>query len=61
MSTQALEQTIESLWETRDGISSATKGAPREAVDAALDSLEAGTARVAEPTAAGWQVNQWLK
>jgi 2,3,4,5-tetrahydropyridine-2-carboxylate N-succinyltransferase len=33
----------------------------REAVRTALDLLDRGEARVAEPTAAGWQVNQWLK
>jgi 2,3,4,5-tetrahydropyridine-2-carboxylate N-succinyltransferase len=31
-------------------------------VEAALDALDAGTVRVAEPVAGGgWQVNQWLK
>jgi len=33
----------------------------REAVQAAIAMLDAGTERVAEPTADGWQVNQWLK
>jgi len=31
------------------------------AVDAAITTLDSGEARVAEPTADGWQVNQWLK
>lgn len=33
----------------------------REAVHAAIALLDAGTARVAEPRADGWHVNQWLK
>jgi 2,3,4,5-tetrahydropyridine-2-carboxylate N-succinyltransferase len=33
----------------------------REAVGAAIALLDAGTARVAEPHATGWHVNQWLK
>jgi 2,3,4,5-tetrahydropyridine-2-carboxylate N-succinyltransferase len=30
-------------------------------VEAALEALDAGTERVAEPTPQGWRVNQWLK
>ena len=56
---------IDAAWEDRAGISSATQGAVREAVDAALDLLDRGEARVAEPDGegggAGWRVNQWLK
>ncbi|MDA0706936.1 MAG: 2,3,4,5-tetrahydropyridine-2,6-dicarboxylate N-succinyltransferase [Proteobacteria bacterium] len=33
----------------------------REAVHAAIELLDAGTLRVAEPRADGWHVNQWLK
>jgi 2,3,4,5-tetrahydropyridine-2,6-dicarboxylate N-succinyltransferase len=33
----------------------------REAVETALELLDTGKARVAEKTANGWQVNQWLK
>ena len=61
MSQHALQQPIEELWEQRDSLSSATSGAARRAVEAALDALDAGAERVAEPTAGGWQVNQWLK
>jgi 2,3,4,5-tetrahydropyridine-2-carboxylate N-succinyltransferase len=61
MSQHALQQPIEELWERRDKLSSATGGAARDAVEAALDLLDSGAARVAEPTATGWQVNQWLK
>src|SRR3974390_928079 len=61
MSNHALQQPIEELWERRESLSASTKGAARDAVDAALELLDSGAARVAEPTDAGWQVNQWLK
>ncbi|HEY2616645.1 MAG TPA: 2,3,4,5-tetrahydropyridine-2,6-dicarboxylate N-succinyltransferase [Acetobacteraceae bacterium] len=61
MAQHALQQPIEELWERRDSLSSATGGSPRDAVAAALDLLDSGGARVAEPTASGWHVNQWLK
>jgi 2,3,4,5-tetrahydropyridine-2-carboxylate N-succinyltransferase len=61
MSQHALQQPIEELWERRESLSAATKGGAREAVEAALDLLDSGAARVAEPTGTGWQVNQWLK
>ncbi len=61
MSQHALQQPIEELWERRESLSSATGGGARGAVEAALDLLDSGTARVAEPIGSGWQVNQWLK
>ena len=61
MSQHALQQPIEDLWERRETLSSATRGEAKEAVEAALDLLDSGTQRVAEPTRDGWQVNQWLK
>ncbi len=57
-----LAKTIDEAFEARDRITPKTKGAVRKAVTAALDLLDAGTARVAERRADGrWQVNQWLK
>ena len=62
MSPNELEKTINEAFDKRDGVSPATKGAVREAVDAALDLLDTGKARVAERAADGkWKVNQWLK
>ncbi len=52
---------IEQAFEQRDEISTETQGEVREAVEAALKMLDSGEARVAEPTAEGWQVNEWLK
>jgi 2,3,4,5-tetrahydropyridine-2-carboxylate N-succinyltransferase len=56
-----LQATIEALWDKRDTLNSGTRGEARDAVDAALEMLDRGQARVAEPGAAGWVVNQWLK
>jgi 2,3,4,5-tetrahydropyridine-2-carboxylate N-succinyltransferase len=56
-----LAATIDAAWEDRANVSTATTGAVREAVADALDLLDSGEARVAEPVAGGWQVNQWLK
>ena len=62
MSLPALESTINGAFEARDGISTATRGEVRDAVDHALDLLDKGEARVAEREAGGkWKVNQWLK
>jgi 2,3,4,5-tetrahydropyridine-2,6-dicarboxylate N-succinyltransferase len=59
--SQQLNSIIEAAWDARDTISSTTKGEIRDAVDTALNLLDAGQARVAEPKDGGWQVNQWLK
>ncbi len=57
-----LEKIIDDAFEGRDKIGPKTKGAVRKAVDAALELLDRGQARVAEKRPDGsWQVNQWLK
>jgi len=62
MDRQALQARIEALWPRRDQLSPATGGDDRAAVEAALDLLDDGRARVAEPDGqGGWRVNQWLK
>jgi len=62
MSHADLANIIDDAFEKRDGIGPATKGAVREAVEAALELLDSGKARVAERGANGqWSVNQWLK
>jgi 2,3,4,5-tetrahydropyridine-2,6-dicarboxylate N-succinyltransferase len=62
MSHADLAKTIDDAFDKRDGIGPTTKGAVRDAVDAALDLLDRGLARVAEKGANGdWRVNQWLK
>ena len=62
MSLAALESTVNAAFDARDGVSTATKGEVRDAVDHALELLDKGEARVAEREAGGkWKVNQWLK
>ncbi len=56
-----LEGIIEAAWEARDTVTAATTGPVREAVDAALDALDSGAARVAERRDGAWHVHQWLK
>jgi len=57
-----LAKTIDAAFDKRDGIGPSTTGEVRDAVEAALDLLDRGTARVAERQADGaWRVNQWLK
>jgi 2,3,4,5-tetrahydropyridine-2-carboxylate N-succinyltransferase len=58
--TDSLITAIEAAWENRADVS---PGHPvGEAVNAALELLDSGKARVAEPDGnGGWQVNQWLK
>ncbi len=56
-----LQQAVNSAWDNRDALSPATRGAVREAVDAALAGLDAGRYRVAERIDGGWHVHQWLK
>jgi 2,3,4,5-tetrahydropyridine-2-carboxylate N-succinyltransferase len=58
--TDALRQTIEAAWESREGIGAADRDVA-EAVEAAIALLDSGEARVAEKGADGWTVNQWLK
>ncbi len=61
MTDADLAAAVDAAWEARDGVSPATRGPWREAVEAALDGLDGGRLRVAEKTARGWQVHQWLK
>ncbi|QKK31699.1 2,3,4,5-tetrahydropyridine-2,6-dicarboxylate N-succinyltransferase [Rhizobium indicum] len=58
----SLEKIIEAAFDNRDNVNTSTKGEVRDAVEAALDLLDAGKVRVAERSAVGaWSVNQWLK
>jgi len=59
--TAELAGIIGEAWEGRDGLNSATRGAVREAVEAALAGLDSGALRVAEKIAGEWHVHQWLK
>ncbi len=60
MSAQ-LAAAIEQAFETRDSVTPGSSEV-RELVEAALELLDSGAARVAEPDGqGGWKVNQWLK
>jgi 2,3,4,5-tetrahydropyridine-2-carboxylate N-succinyltransferase len=61
MAHEDLAREIEAAFEARAEVNFGTKGPVRDAVETALDLLDSGKARVAEKTASGWQVNQWLK
>lgn len=56
-----LEAAIEAAFDARDSVTPASTDV-RKIVDEALDLLDSGAARVAEPDGqGGWKVNQWLK
>src|SRR6187549_3801487 len=59
--SKQLQTAIDAAWEKRDGISSATKGEAREAVEAAIAGLDDGSFRTAEKVGDEWVVHQWLK
>jgi 2,3,4,5-tetrahydropyridine-2,6-dicarboxylate N-succinyltransferase len=61
MAHEDLAREIEAAFEARAEVNFGTMGPVRDAVDAALELLDSGKARVAEKTATGWVVNQWLK
>ncbi len=61
MTLRRPQQIIDDAWERRDSLGPESHGEVREAVDAALDGLDAGRLRVAEKIDGAWRVNQWLK
>lgn len=56
----SLEKLINNAFENREQITPADTEVVK-AVDEAIAMLESGKARVAQPSASGWQVNEWLK
>ncbi|MEM1089238.1 MAG: 2,3,4,5-tetrahydropyridine-2,6-dicarboxylate N-succinyltransferase [Pseudomonadota bacterium] len=62
LNVESLQSTIDEAFERRAELSrDELRAKAGDAVAQAISSLEAGTLRVAEPSAGGWQVNQWLK
>ncbi|MEL6305062.1 MAG: 2,3,4,5-tetrahydropyridine-2,6-dicarboxylate N-succinyltransferase [Bacteroidota bacterium] len=53
-----VQQQIEAAWENRELLKSDETQA---AIRNVIDQIDAGTLRCAEPTASGWQVNEWVK
>lgn len=62
MTDGALESAIDAAWERRADLSHETRGADREAVEAAIEGLDSGRLRVATRGPDGqWAVHPWLK
>ncbi|MBX9589656.1 MAG: 2,3,4,5-tetrahydropyridine-2,6-dicarboxylate N-succinyltransferase [Hyphomonadaceae bacterium] len=61
MHSTTLEPIIEAAWQKREAVNAGTRGEIRDAVEAALDLLDTGKARVAAKVGGEWIVNQWLK
>ncbi|MEO1581052.1 MAG: 2,3,4,5-tetrahydropyridine-2,6-dicarboxylate N-succinyltransferase [Pseudomonadota bacterium] len=55
-----IRETIENAWDERATLTPSNADVVK-AVDHALGQLDSGASRVAEPTADGWVVNEWLK
>src|SRR5262249_24808528 len=52
---------VDAAWEVRDTLGPSTRGASREAVEEALEALDAGRLRIAEKNASGWRGHPRLK
>ncbi len=62
MDDRMLRDAVERAWEARASLTPETTGEARDAVTAALDALDSGRLRVAEPAADGaWITHGWLK
>jgi 2,3,4,5-tetrahydropyridine-2-carboxylate N-succinyltransferase len=53
-----LQQIIESAWDNRALLKEKNT---QQAIEEVIEKLDKGILRVAQPTAAGWQVNDWIK
>jgi 2,3,4,5-tetrahydropyridine-2-carboxylate N-succinyltransferase len=56
-----LQVEVEAAWEARDGVSTATTGPVRTAVEETLLLIDAGKVRVSEKIGGEWTTHQWLK
>ncbi len=57
-----IQRIIEQAFEKRADINPGNVNSTvKNAILEAIELLDSGEARVAEPTAKGWQVNEWLK
>ncbi len=55
---EATKNSIEQAWENRELLK---EEATQQAINTVIEDLDKGRLRVAEPTADGWQVNDWVK
>ena len=56
-----LKTAVAAAWAKRDQLGVTSQGVDREAVEAALEALDAGSLRVAEKIDGEWKVHEWLK
>src|SRR5471032_2042650 len=56
-----LSAAITAAWDKRESLNVSSRGAERDAVEAALDGLDSGELRVAEKIDGAWKVHEWLK
>ncbi|MFD2264174.1 2,3,4,5-tetrahydropyridine-2,6-dicarboxylate N-succinyltransferase [Lacibacterium aquatile] len=61
MNLDQAQAIIDGVWDARNDVTHSTVGEVRVAVDAALDALDSGAARVASKEGGSWVVHQWLK
>jgi len=62
MSVEDIKLVIERVFDNNEDVNPSTSGEVREAIDLALNCLDKGELRVAEPSGnSQWKVNQWLK
>lgn len=62
MSFEDIKLIIERVFDNNEDVNPSTSGEVREAIDLALNCLDKGELRVAEPIGnSQWKVNQWLK
>ena len=62
MNFEDIKSIIERVFDNNEDVNPNTSGEVREAIDFALNCLDKGELRVAEPTGnSQWKVNQWLK
>lgn len=53
-----LQNTIEQAWENRELLK---EGRTQDTIRKVIDLIDLGKLRCAEPTATGWQINEWVK
>ena len=62
MDIENMKSVIERVFDNNEDINPNTTGEIRDSIETALDYLDQGKLRVAEPLGnSKWQVNQWLK
>ena len=62
MDIEKIKSIIDRVFDNNVDVNSSTSGEVRDSIETALDCLDKGELRVAEPLgSSNWQVNQWLK